>query len=347
MTSCARTTANTLIASAASIAAAFSSCRANTAGSPAVCRSPGCLPAASTSCDAGSAARLSRPTTYEDYWHRRAGRFFARLFAQGYWEKFRGQAWADMPVPEAEVDGSNANSYAFNAIRQGLKLASARQDRRSRPAGAIRPRAAARSRSACSTGCAIRAFRSRSDRGRLDQGRPWQHRRGDDAAALPVSSVCVPAMSSRACRSRIWPSSSATVPGRKARSAAAGRGRAERRARLSVPRRAVPVSACLAGGQRHRSQGRPDHQLRGVQRRHGARRQGLPVRRVLLRGRQSDRPDAGVRGRGAGDPGVRRQWPDRPGKAASTPMSRRCGGPMPRRAGATGRRRTSCSCSRT
>ena len=48
----------------------------------------------------------SRPSNYEDYWHRRAGRRFARLFAQGYWEKFRGQGWADMPVPEAEVDGS-------------------------------------------------------------------------------------------------------------------------------------------------------------------------------------------------------------------------------------------------
>jgi protoporphyrinogen oxidase len=46
------------------------------------------------------------------------------MFAQGYWEKFRGQAWADMPVPDAEIDGSQANSYSFNAIRQGLKLAS-------------------------------------------------------------------------------------------------------------------------------------------------------------------------------------------------------------------------------
>jgi protoporphyrinogen oxidase len=69
-------------------------------------------------------SRLSKPENYEDYWHRRAGRRFARIFAQGYWEKFRGQAWADMPVPDSEVDGSQANSYSFNAIRQGLKLAS-------------------------------------------------------------------------------------------------------------------------------------------------------------------------------------------------------------------------------
>jgi protoporphyrinogen oxidase len=69
-------------------------------------------------------ARLSSPASYEDYWHRRAGRRFARMFAQGYWEKFRGQAWTDMPAPAAEIDGSMTSSYSFNAIRQGLKLAS-------------------------------------------------------------------------------------------------------------------------------------------------------------------------------------------------------------------------------
>lgn len=68
--------------------------------------------------------RLSKPATYQDYWYRRAGRRFARMFAQGYWEKFRGEAWADMPVPDTEGDDSHANSYSFNAIRQGLKLAS-------------------------------------------------------------------------------------------------------------------------------------------------------------------------------------------------------------------------------
>lgn len=69
-------------------------------------------------------SRLSKPANYEDYWYRRAGRRFARMFAQGYWEKFRGQPWADMPAPGAEIDGSTASSYSFNAIRQGLKLAS-------------------------------------------------------------------------------------------------------------------------------------------------------------------------------------------------------------------------------
>ncbi|MEM7025680.1 MAG: NAD(P)-binding protein [Pseudomonadota bacterium] len=67
---------------------------------------------------------FSAPANYQDYWYGRAGRHFARLFAQGYWEKFRGQAWVDMPVPESEIDGSSVSSYSFNAIRQGLKLAS-------------------------------------------------------------------------------------------------------------------------------------------------------------------------------------------------------------------------------
>jgi protoporphyrinogen oxidase len=66
---------------------------------------------------------LSRPSNYEEYWQRRAGRRFARLFAQGYWEKFRGREWADMPLPEPEVDGSYIGSYSFNAIKQGLMLA--------------------------------------------------------------------------------------------------------------------------------------------------------------------------------------------------------------------------------
>jgi protoporphyrinogen oxidase len=69
-------------------------------------------------------SRLSEPANYQEYWYRRAGRRFARIFAQGYWEKFRGQAWAEMPAPDTEIDGSHASSYSFNAIRQGLRLAS-------------------------------------------------------------------------------------------------------------------------------------------------------------------------------------------------------------------------------
>lgn len=68
-------------------------------------------------------ASVTKPANYRDYWYRRAGGRFARLFAQGYWEKFRGQAWAEMPVPETDVDGSKVKSYAFNAVEQGIILA--------------------------------------------------------------------------------------------------------------------------------------------------------------------------------------------------------------------------------
>ena len=70
----------------------------------------------------GSSAR-SQPSNYADYWYRRAGRRFARVFAQGYWEKFRGQRWAAMPVPQADADGNDDASYSFNAIKHGLMLA--------------------------------------------------------------------------------------------------------------------------------------------------------------------------------------------------------------------------------
>jgi protoporphyrinogen oxidase len=66
---------------------------------------------------------LARPSNYQDFWYHRAGRRFARVFAQGYWEKFRGRDWADMPVPDTEIDGSEVDSYSFNVIRQGLTLA--------------------------------------------------------------------------------------------------------------------------------------------------------------------------------------------------------------------------------
>jgi protoporphyrinogen oxidase len=67
---------------------------------------------------------MSRPSNYEGYWYSRAGRRFARLFAQGYWEKFRGQKWADMPVPETDAGETQGSSYSLSAIRQGLTLAS-------------------------------------------------------------------------------------------------------------------------------------------------------------------------------------------------------------------------------
>lgn len=64
-----------------------------------------------------------KPANYEDYWYQRAGRRFARALAQGYWEKFRGQPWADLPVPDVHADGQEARSYSFGAITHGVKLA--------------------------------------------------------------------------------------------------------------------------------------------------------------------------------------------------------------------------------
>jgi len=69
-------------------------------------------------------SRWSKPVNYEQYWHQRAGRYFSHMLAQGYWEKFRGQAWADIPTPNTDVDGGAVRSYSFDAIRQGLRLAS-------------------------------------------------------------------------------------------------------------------------------------------------------------------------------------------------------------------------------
>lgn len=63
------------------------------------------------------------PANYEEYWYQRAGRGFARALAQGYWEKFRGLPWAELPVPDVHADGQEARSYSFGAIAHGVKLA--------------------------------------------------------------------------------------------------------------------------------------------------------------------------------------------------------------------------------
>lgn len=70
-------------------------------------------------------ASTRQPETYEDYWHGRVGGTFAKVLAQGYWEKFRGQRWADMPVPAPEGQDTKAtSSYSFGVIGQAFKLAS-------------------------------------------------------------------------------------------------------------------------------------------------------------------------------------------------------------------------------
>lgn len=62
-------------------------------------------------------AAFKAPRTYEEFWHARAGSSFARMFAQGYWEKFRGQPWAQMPLPE------NDTSHSSGVIKQTMKFA--------------------------------------------------------------------------------------------------------------------------------------------------------------------------------------------------------------------------------
>lgn len=69
------------------------------------------------------AAAVRRPSTYEGYWHARVGRRFARMMAQGYWEKFRGSRWADMPVPETDIDGRRSGSRSLQMVRDTLRLA--------------------------------------------------------------------------------------------------------------------------------------------------------------------------------------------------------------------------------
>lgn len=62
-------------------------------------------------------AGFKSPRTYEEFWHARVGPSFARMFAQGYWEKFRGQSWAQMPLPE------NNHTHSSGVIRQTMKIA--------------------------------------------------------------------------------------------------------------------------------------------------------------------------------------------------------------------------------
>jgi protoporphyrinogen oxidase len=66
-------------------------------------------------------AAARSPTSYEAYWHGRVGRVFAELLAQGYWEKFRGRRWQEMPVPEDETTPKRSRS--FETARQALRLA--------------------------------------------------------------------------------------------------------------------------------------------------------------------------------------------------------------------------------
>jgi protoporphyrinogen oxidase len=63
-------------------------------------------------------AALRPPRSYQEFWHFRTGAPFARILAQGYWEKFRGRSWAAMPAPQP-----SGPRRRFAAIRHALTVA--------------------------------------------------------------------------------------------------------------------------------------------------------------------------------------------------------------------------------
>lgn len=74
------------------------------------------------------------PASYEEHWHRKVGAVFSRLFAQGYWEKFRGTEWREMPVPESAPPGAGASSASYSqqavsgALGAGRKAPASRKN---------------------------------------------------------------------------------------------------------------------------------------------------------------------------------------------------------------------------
>lgn len=66
-----------------------------------------------------AAGSLRRPKSLQDYWHHRVGPVFARILAQGYWEKFRGRRWADLPPPETDP----GSGYSLGVIGQAMRVA--------------------------------------------------------------------------------------------------------------------------------------------------------------------------------------------------------------------------------
>ena len=79
------------------------------------------------------------PETYEEFWHFRVGRTFARILAQGYWEKFRGLAWADIAPPDTNpVDqdqGTGLLATAKNALAMAARGGVSRQEAWRHPGG--------------------------------------------------------------------------------------------------------------------------------------------------------------------------------------------------------------------
>ncbi|WP_299401996.1 FAD-dependent oxidoreductase [uncultured Roseobacter sp.] len=71
------------------------------------------------------------PKTYEDFWQFRVGQTFARILAQGYWEKFRGVRWSDLPPPDdnpvGQARGTGLMATAKNAIAMASRGGVSRQ----------------------------------------------------------------------------------------------------------------------------------------------------------------------------------------------------------------------------
>jgi protoporphyrinogen oxidase len=64
-------------------------------------------------------ASLRRPSVnLEDYWYQKTGKRFARMFAQGYWEKLRGVKWADSPVPDVREN----HRTGYERVKQAFSL---------------------------------------------------------------------------------------------------------------------------------------------------------------------------------------------------------------------------------
>ncbi len=69
------------------------------------------------------AGAIRQPRTYEEFWYTRVGRTFAKILAQGYWEKFRGTAWADLPPPVVDPIRSDTAKGPLTAAKQAIAMA--------------------------------------------------------------------------------------------------------------------------------------------------------------------------------------------------------------------------------
>lgn len=65
---------------------------------------------------------LRKPSNYKDFWYGRVGGPFARILAQGYWEKFRGATWAAMPPPQSDPLGEDGGGF-LSSVKKTFQMA--------------------------------------------------------------------------------------------------------------------------------------------------------------------------------------------------------------------------------